>query len=72
MNEIYNPNPTILKTAGKRGARVSSNLWDSDEAQTARYGLYDDHHASETIDQNEIFGWHLLSSITVRQLRPFL
>ena len=58
MNEIYNPNPTVLKTAGKRGARTSSNLWDLDEGQTGEYGLCDDYSASESIDQNEIFGRH--------------
>ena len=56
MNEIYNPNPKILKTAGKRGSRVSSNLWDLGEEQTGRFGHYDDPSARESIDQNEIFG----------------
>jgi len=55
MNEIYNPNPTILKTAGKRGTRTSSNLWDLDEAQSTRRELCDDPFAGESIDQNEIF-----------------
>jgi len=58
MNEIYNPNPTILKTAGKRGTRASSNLWDLDEGQPGGYGPYDDYSVSESIDQNEIFGRH--------------
>ena len=67
MNEIYNPNPTILKTAGKRGTRASSNLWDLDEGQTDGYG---DHSVSESMDQNEIFGRHPSPSIAVSQLRP--
>lgn len=65
MNEIYNPNPTILKTSGKRGTRASSSLWDLDEDQTDGHGLYDDYSVSESIDQNEIFGRHLSPSITV-------
>jgi len=65
MNEIYNPNPTVLKTAGKRGTRTLSNLWDLDEVQTETggYGLYNDSSVSETIDQNEIFGQLLSFSI---------
>jgi len=55
MNEIYNPNPTILKTAGKRSARTSSNLWDLDEGQTGGYDHYDNLFASERINQDEIF-----------------
>ena len=66
MNEIYNPNPTILKTAGKRGNRAPSNLWDLDEVQPGGYGLYNDNSVSETIDQNEIFGRYLSSSIVAR------
>ena len=66
MNEVYNPNPMILKTAGKRGTRAFSNLWDLDEAQTGGYGLYDDRSVSESIDQNEIFGWYLSPSIVAR------
>ena len=61
MNEIYNPNPTILKTAGKRGTRTSSSLWDLDEGQTDGYGPYGDHFVNEGINQDEIFGGHLLS-----------
>ncbi|KAF9646834.1 hypothetical protein BDM02DRAFT_3099174 [Thelephora ganbajun] len=55
MNEIYNPNPTILKTAGKRGTRASSGLWDLDEGLAGGCGLCDDHSVSESIDQNEVF-----------------
>lgn len=65
MNEIYNPNPTILKTAGKRGTRISSNLWDLDEGQPGGYGPYDDYSVSESIDQNEIFGRHPSPSIAI-------
>jgi len=63
MNEIYNPNPTVLKTSGKRGTRASSSLWDLDEDRASGRGLYDDHSVSESIDQNEIFGWHLPPSV---------
>jgi len=55
MNEIYNPNPTILKTTGKRVIRASSNLWDLYEEQTGWFQRYDDRSVSESIDQNEIF-----------------
>lgn len=65
MNEIYNPNPTVLKTAGKRGTRTSSNLWDLDGGQPGEYGLYDDYSASESIGQNEIFGRHLSLYIAI-------
>lgn len=65
MNEIYNPNPTVLKTAGKRGTRTSSNLWDLDEGHTGGYGLYDDDSVNEGIDQDEIFGEHHSSPIAV-------
>jgi hypothetical protein len=70
MNEIYNPNPTILKTTGKRSVRASSNLWDLGDEQTGGFSLSDDSPASESIDQNEIFGWHPSIPITVSQLRP--
>jgi len=66
MNEIYNPNPTVLKTAGKRGTRGLSNLWDLDEAQPGGCGLCDDNSVSETIDQNEIFGRHLSFPVVAR------
>jgi len=66
MNEIYNPNPTILKTTGKRGTLALSNLWDLDEVQPGGCGLYNDSSVSETIDQNEIFGQHLSFSILSR------
>ena len=66
MNEIYNPNPTILKTSGKRGTRAFSNLWDLDEIQTGGYELDGDHSVSESIDQNEIFGRYLSPAIVVR------
>jgi len=66
MNEIYNPNPTILKTAGKRSNRALSNLWDLDEVQPGEYGLYSDGSEGETIDKNEIFGQHLSFSIPAR------
>lgn len=66
MNEIYNPNPTILKTAGKRGTRALSNLWDLDEALPGGYGLYGDNSDSETIDQNEIFGKYPSVSVVAR------
>lgn len=56
MNEIYNPNPTVLKTTGKRGIRASSNLWDLGDEQIDGFRLYDDRSVSESIDQNEIFG----------------
>jgi hypothetical protein len=56
MNEIYNPNPTILKTAGRQSKRVSSNLWDLGGGQAGGLGLYDDVSLGESIDQNEIFG----------------
>lgn len=69
MNEIYNPNPTILKTAGKRGVRVSSNLWDLGGEQTG-FRLNDDRSVSEIIDHDEIFGQRPLPFITVFQLRP--
>lgn len=72
MNEIYNPNPTILKTAGKRGARASSSLWDLDEGQTGRYGLCDDHSVCESIDRNEVFGRCLSPSITISSPNPRL
>jgi hypothetical protein len=65
MNEIYNPNPTILKNAGKRGTRAFSDLWDLDEGQTGGCGLYNDHSVSESIDQNEIFGRHPSPPIAV-------
>ena len=65
MNEIYNPNPTVLKTAGKRGTRAPSSLWDLDEGQTGGYGLYNDHPVNESIDQNEIFGPHLSPSFAI-------
>ncbi|KAF9792264.1 hypothetical protein BJ322DRAFT_1028066 [Thelephora terrestris] len=55
MNEIYNPNPKILKTAGKRGARAPSDLWDLGEERTGRFGLYDDPSVADSIDQNEVF-----------------
>lgn len=67
MNEIYNPNPTILKASGKRGYRAPSHLWDLDEVQAGGCGPHDDHPVSESIDQDEIFGWYLSSSIVVRQ-----
>lgn len=70
MNEIYNPNPTILKTAGKRGARASSSLWDLDEGQTGGYGRCDDHSVCENIDQNEVFGRCLSPPITISSLKP--
>lgn len=66
MNEIYNPNPTVLKTAGKRGTRAFSNLWDLDEVQTGEYGLHDDRSVGESIDQNEIFGRCLSPPIVMR------
>ena len=72
MNEIYNPNPTILKTTGKRGARASSKLWDLDEVQTDKYELYDGHSVNEGIDQNEIFGRHLSPPTVIRRLKPYL
>jgi len=56
MNEIYNPNPTILKTAGKRGIRASSSLWDLGEEKTDGSRLYDGHSVRENIGQDEIFG----------------
>ena len=70
MNEIYNPNPTILKITGKRGVRTSSNLWDLGEEQIGGLQLSDDPSVSESIDQNEIFGRHPSSPTTVNQLRP--
>ena len=69
MNEIYNPNPTILKTTGKRSARASSNLWDLGGERTGGFWLCDDHSANDSIDHNEIFGRHPPSSVTVHQLR---
>lgn len=70
MNEIYNPNPKILKTTGKRGVRTTSNLWDLGDEQTGGFRLYDDRSVSESIDQNEVFGRHPSPSITLSQLRP--
>ena len=58
MSEIYNPNPTILKTAGKRGIRASSSLWDLGEEMMDGSRLYDGHPVRESIDQDEIFGQH--------------
>lgn len=72
MNEIYNPNPTILKTTGKRAIRASSNLWDLYEDQTGGFQRYDDCSVSESIDQNEIFGQHPSICITVCRLRPHI
>jgi hypothetical protein len=71
MNEIYNPNPKILKTAGKQGARASSDLWDLGEERTGRFGLYDDPSVADSIDQNEIFGQQPPQPIAISQLRPF-
>ena len=59
MNEIYNPNPTILKTAGRRSKRVSSKLWDLGGGQAGGLGLCDDVSLGESINQNEIFGQDL-------------
>jgi hypothetical protein len=72
MNEIYNPNPTILKTAGKRGIRASSNLWDLSEGEKGGFGLSDEDIVSESIDQNEVFGRHPSFPIAMDQLKPSL
>lgn len=55
MNEIYNPNPTVLNTAGKLSIRPSSNLWDLLEERTGSFGPYGDPPRGESIDQNEVF-----------------
>jgi hypothetical protein len=70
MNEIYNPNPTILKTTGKRGVRALSTLWDLGDQQIGGFRLCDDFSVSESIDQNEIFGRLLSPSIVASQLKP--
>lgn len=69
MNEIYNPNPTILKTTGKRGVRASSTLWDLGDEQTGGFRLCGDCSVSESIDQSEIFGQLPSPPITANQLR---
>ena len=57
-SEVFNPNPTIIATAGptarKRVAQARHSLWLSDDEDATT--TYDSDDESEPIDADEVFG----------------
>jgi hypothetical protein len=57
-SEIFNPNPTIIATAGpttrKRVSQARHSLWLSDDEDATT--TYDSDDESEPIDADEVFG----------------
>jgi hypothetical protein len=57
-SEVFNPNPTIITTAGptarKRAAQARHSLWLSDDDDSAT--TYDSDSEPEPIDADEVFG----------------
>jgi hypothetical protein len=59
-SEVFNPNPTIIATAGpttrKRAAHASRSLWLSDDDEDSTFYDSSDGGEPEPIDADEVFG----------------
>jgi len=57
--EIFNPNPTIFRTEKVSSSRLAQkkSLWIDDEEDT---DIDEENNEVEAIDQDEIFGGHLM------------
>lgn len=64
--EVFNPNPTIIVTAGpsarRRTAQARQSLWLSDDEDSTTYDSDDE---PEPIDADEIFGEFLSLSLSL-------